>query len=342
MPEAAVPAKPAPRPSTLVVTGENRQEFMDHRMDLAKPAAAAPAPEPAKAEPAKADAAKAEPAAPAAAPEGEVAKLEADLKAEEAKPKGQQDEKKKQTFRERISEITEQKKTAQAETAKERERAERLERELAEERAKAAAPPPPADAPKAPLRAEFASDEEYQDARVDYRVKVARAEERKADAEANAKREGERVMGTYAERLKATKSEIPDFDARIEKSKDLVVAPHIRDAIFDSEVGPRMALYFADHPEEAARINRLSPSSGLREFGKIETMLETGGKVAATPEPKAEPKPAPRAEVSKAPEPINPLKGVGAAEPEPKIDSKGQFTGTFAEWKAFRKAGKIK
>lgn len=346
MPETVV-EKPAQRPSTLVVTGETRQAFMDHRMDIVKPPAAvageakverAPA---AKAEPAKAEPAKADAPAPAAAEE--VAKLEADLKAEEAK--AQPDEKKKQGIRERISEITEQKKTAQAEAAKERARAEKAERELAEERAKAAPPPAAApDEPKAPNRAEFATQEEYDDARVSYRVKVELAERDKAAAAARAKAEGERVVTTYGERLRAAKTEIPDFDARIEKAKDLPLAPHVRDAIFESEVGPRVCLYFADHPQEAERINKLAPAAAMREFGKIEAMIETSA-AAPKAEPKPEAKPAaaaPIAEISKAPPPIAPLKAGAGGESEARVDGKGNFVGTYAEYRAARKAGKIK
>ncbi len=94
----------APRTAALIVTSENRAEFMTKRMDLKAPAEAAKPETPV----APAAEVKVEPvvAAPVPAkPEEEATKLEAELKAEEAKP--QPDEKKKQTIRERISEITE-------------------------------------------------------------------------------------------------------------------------------------------------------------------------------------------------------------------------------------------
>lgn len=335
MPEIT-PVAPAPKVAALLVTSENRAEFMTKRMDLkatpeAAPVVVAPAPE------VKVSTPNPEVKAP---PAEEVKTLEADLKAEEAK--AQPDEKKKQGIRERISEINEQKKVAQEETRQAIARAEKAEKEAADLRARAAPPPPPpaADELKAPARAEFTTEEAYQDARVDYRVKIARAEERKAEAEARAKAEGDRVVSTYTERLSAAKKEIPDFDERINKNKDLMIPPHIRDAIFESEVGPRIALHFADHPGEADRLRGLAPNAALRELGKIEAMIES----AAKPAPKVDAvRPAaPKVEISAAPAPITPIRPTGIGEPEPKLDSAGNFKGTYAEWKSLRKAGKIK
>ena len=69
-----------------------------------------------------------------------------------------------------------------------------------------------------------------------------------------------------------------------------------------------------------------------REVGKIEAKLE---------KPKAEEKEVEEERiVSKAKPPITPLKGA-AAPAEPPINGKGEFTGSYKEWKAGRKAGKI-
>lgn len=336
MPEVAAPAaaKPEIPPSRLVVTSENRAEFMDKRMDLAKPAAAPVAAEPAKPAPAAEPAKTAASEPPKAAPTEEVAKLEA----EEAKP--ETPPARKQAIRERLSELTEQKKTAQAETAKERERAEKAERELADLRAKQVVAPPAAEEPKAPNRADFATDEAYEDARIDYRADQRLVARDKANAEAQAKAQGERVVATYNERLAVVKAEIPDYEARIAPVAELRIPPYIADSIYESEVGPRLPLYFGDHPEEAKRIIALPPLAALREIGKIEAMLEDTkpAKPAAAP---AKPAVQPAVAVSQAPPPISPLKPSNSAEPEAKVDAQGRWTGTFAEYKAARKAGKI-
>ncbi len=327
MPETVI-TKPEPRASTLVVTGETRQAFMDHRMDIAKPE---PAPVVVVAEPAKVEPVKV--SEPAKAIVEEATTLEAELKAEEEKP--QPDEKKKQTIRERISQINEKKKASDARADAAEARAAKAEKEAAELRTRAA-PPAKVEEPGAePQRAQFQSDDEYLNARVDYTVAKREAAREKAQAEARAKAESDRVVQTYSTRLAATKAETPDFDARIEKAKDLPISPHIRDAIFESEVGPKMALYFADHPEEATRLNGLSANAALREFGKIESMIETA---PAKPAPVVV---APVAAVSKAPPPISPIKAT-SGEPEVPIDSSGKFTGSYAEYKNLRKQGKIR
>mgnify|MGYP001383994529 CR=1 FL=1 len=327
MPEVAVPAKQEPRASTIVLTGETRAAFMDRRLDIAKPE-----PAPAAAEPAKVEPAKAEPAAPAAKSEP-VAEPDAELEAviAEAQTSNQKAEK-KQAFRERMSELTEAKKAAEAAREAEKARADKAEAEL---RAKATPPPAPEEL-QAPHRAAFATEDEYQDARVDYRVKLARENDRKEEAASRAKAEGERVVSTYAERLRATKADVKDYDARIEPMKDLLIPPYIRDSILESEVGPMLPLYFADHPAEARRIIGLPTTAALRELGKIEAMFETAHKSEA----KAEAKPV--AQVSKAPPPISPIKATNAGEDAPKVDAGGNFTGTYAEYKELRKAGKIR
>ena len=334
MPEAAIGTPE--RVAKTLVTSENLVAFNAKRLDLT-PVSVAPPELPAGGEkpptlevlPPSTSNAK-QPAA-AAEPIEETAKLQEELKAEEAK--SQPDEKKKEGIRERLSVLTQKRKDAEAETAKERARAEKAERELAEVRSKAAEPlPPPKEIGAEPQRAQFATEQEYLDARVSFQVDKTLSERAKTEAEARAKAEGERVVQTYGERLALVKAEVADFDQRIEKAKDLPIPPHISQAIYESEHGPRMVLYFADHPEEATRIARLGQNAAVREFGKIEAMFETKAPAQTVQKPAAE--------VSKAPPPIAPLKGASSAV-DAKVDSEGRFNGTYAEFKKLRKEGKM-
>ena len=113
-------------------------------------------------------------------------------------------------------------------------------------------------------------------------------------------------------------------------SSDVVVGDHIRDAILESDVGPKILYHLAENPEIAEKLSSLSTASALREIGKLEARFE---KVEA-PAAKA-------VSVSKAPAPIAPLKAKGSAL-DVNIDSKGEFHGTFQAWKAARLAGKIR
>ncbi len=338
MPEVQPAPAPAPeRVAAHVVTSENREEFLSHRLDLAKPApAAAPVAVEAKAEPAQEEVKPAPEAKEAEAPKPEE-QLE-EVIAEEKKPAP--DKAKKQQFSARMSELTERRKAAEAEAAKERAAREKAEKEAAE--LKARLTPPAEDPGDAPQRSSFETEEAYQDARVDYRVKKELAEKDKKAAEAREKDAREARDRAYGERLAAVKAEVgaDEFNKRIEAQKDLKIPVYIAEAMLESEIGPRLTLHFADHPAEMERLSKLTPPQALREFGKIEAMIETQAKEKpkqqpAPPEPKDE-KP------SAAPAPITPLKAIGVGEAESALDSSGNFKGTYAQWKALRRAGKIK
>jgi hypothetical protein len=89
--------------------------------------------------------------------------------------------------------------------------------------------------------------------------------------------------------------------------------------------------HLAKNPEIAEGLAKKSPASALREIGRLEAALS--GDKKPTPEKTAE-------TPSKAPEPISPIRATKAVDSP--IDSKGEFHGTYAQWKAARQAGKIK
>jgi hypothetical protein len=77
----------------------------------------------------------------------------------------------------------------------------------------------------------------------------------------------------YAERLAETRATIADFDAVMEAAQDITVAPHVADAVLDSERGPEIFYHMAQHPEFAERLNGLSPTRAAMEIGRIEAQL---------------------------------------------------------------------
>jgi hypothetical protein len=164
---------------------------------------------------------------------------------------------------------------------------------------------------------------------------VRLAERDKEQREATAKAEETKVLASWAEKVTAIKQSVPDFAEKIDASP-VQVAPYVRDAILDSEVGPRMLLHLAENKAEAEALGRMSAVRALKEIGKLEEKYLKGAPKA---EPKAEPK-APEVEISKAPAPINPLKGASAPLEAP-VNAQGEYVGTYAQWKALRKAGKI-
>jgi hypothetical protein len=122
---------------------------------------------------------------------------------------------------------------------------------------------------------------------------------------------------------------MPDFDD-IVASSDVVVNDDIRDAILESDVGPQILYHLAENDDVAKRIAGLSPKQALREIGKLEARFEAK-------ETAPEAKPIVR---SKAPAPIQPLRGSNPADVP--LSANGEWHGTFQAWKEARKAGKIR
>ena len=308
MPEAeqAVPA------SRVVVTSENRAEFMQHKLDIAAPP---------KAE-------SAEPVKEEAEPEAKAEPEKAEPKAEEPKKEeAKEPEKKSHPIKERFSELTKQREDAKAEAAKERERAEAAEKKAADLEAKLNPPLPQVNAE--PKRDQFKTDEEYEDARIDYRADLRLAAREQAQ-----RQEGAR--SAWKEGVTEISKEVPDYQARLDKST-VLIANEVRDAIIDSgKVGPRILLHLADDQEFTASLAKMPLVRALKEIGKLEDKY-------SKPAPKAEQKEEAKkeVEVSKAPAPIAPLKGANAPA-DASVNAQGEFTGTYADWKAQRKAGKIK
>lgn len=310
------------RTASNVVTGENREAFMAERLRVVTPE-----PETKK------------PDAPAAEEKKEPAK------AEEKKEDDKGDKRAgngKHGLNERMSELTQARKTAEAKAEAETAARVRAEAEAAELRAKLVSLPlprkeTPAAADAAPTREQFSSDQDYYQALTEYRVDQRLAERDRETAEAKEKASQTARLAGFQKRMADAKAANPEFEAKLAAS-NARVSDQVREAILDSEVGPKILEHFADHPEDAERIAGLTVGGALREIGKLEARLEAPAKQGTvTPEPKADAK----VEISRAPEPINPLRGNGAAVEEP-INSKGEFVGDFATWKRLRKEGKIK
>ena len=318
--------------TAVVVTSENLAEFNAERLGVAKPEpAAAPAGEkPVEGEPAVESASDADPATAGA----EAGEQQGKTTESEAKPK----------VHLRFSELTEQRKQAEAEAAKARdeakaarERAELAEREAQELRAKYEPPKPDELGPK-PARAQFSTDEDFSLALEDWAGE-------KAIRERDAKEAAAKIERAWTERQTATKAELPDYDAVIAAGANLVVSNQVSDAILESDVGPKILYHLAKNPALVDELKRVSVTSALRKIGNLEAKLSAETpKPAAASETKVEPaKPAVAAtEISRAPAPISPLKGGDTSTASSPIDSKGQFHGTYAEYKAARKAGLIK
>ena len=290
-----------------VLTSENAAEFYAQKLGLA-PAETAP----------EADVAETQQAEPEPV---EVEGSEPEAK-EEAKP---QDEPKKQNpkLERRFSEITKQREEARREAEAERQRRVELEQRLAA--LEQQAPKPQVD--QEPQPSQFQDAFEYAKALAEYTADKRIEEMKRQEAEAKVEAERQKVIETWTQKVEQVKAELPDFDDMV-ASSDVVVSNDIRDAILESDVGPKILYHLAENSEFAKKVAAMPTRAALKEIGKLEARFEA----------KAEEKPVAK---SKAPAPVTPIRAASGVA-ETKMSSDGQWYGSYAEWKAARKAGKVR
>ena len=252
---------------------------------------------------------------------------------EEAEAEAKQEGERKQNpkLERRFSEITKQREEARKEAQQEREARQALEQRLAaleQQRVQPQQAAPAADSEPQP--SQFSDAFEYAKALAEYTADKRLAERDRQVAEAKDAEKRQEVIQTWAKKVETAKAELPDFDD-IVASSDVVVNDDIRDAILESDVGPKILYHLAENEDIAKKIAGMNPKAALREIGKLEARFEA--------KPEAE-KTAPIVK-SKAPAPIQPLRGSRGVADIP-MSTNGEWHGTFAAWKEARKAGKIR
>jgi chromosome segregation ATPase len=225
----------------------------------------------------------------------------------------------------RFEKITKQREEARAEAQREREARESLEARLRELEAKAQ--PQKAESGE-PRPEQFADMYEYAKALTDYRVEQRLQEEKLKEVRAKVEAERQKVIDTWTNRVKAAKAEIPDFEDMV-GSADVVVSNEVRDAIFESEAGPRILYHLAENPEIAEKLQGMTVTGALRMIGKLEAQFEKTDTQTKT------------VGKSKAPPPINPIRSAANGR-DVALTSDGKFEGSYQAYKAARLAGKIR
>lgn len=232
----------------------------------------------------------------------------------------------------RFSEITKQREQAREEARREREAREQLESRLRElEQRIAPQQTEVQSVDQEPQPSQFNDAFEYAKALAEYSTEKALKERDRQEAERRANEERDKVLQTWSQKIEAVKSELPDFEEMVQ-SADVAVPDYVRDAIIESEVGPKVLYHLAENPDYARQISQMNPAKALRELGKLEARFEVKSEPAQS-----------KAVVtkSKAPNPISPIKATSNVT-EVGIGSDGQFHGTYQQWREARKAGKIR
>jgi hypothetical protein len=193
----------------------------------------------------------------------------------------------KSPVQDRIDELTRARREAEREAAYWRQRATPTQE-----------PAPPAK----PSVDQFKDYGEFVEALADWKADQKVSEALKARDTQTAQTAEQRVQETkaqtFAERQATAKTSIPDYDAVV-GAADIPIAPHLGEAILDSDKGPELVYHLAKNPAEAARLSALSPLAAARELGRLEATL---GQSASPAKP-----------VTKAPAPMKPTSGAGSS-----------------------------
>jgi len=304
-----------------VLTSENSEAFYANKLGLAEEAPVEAIVEETPTEPA------------------EEANDQSEPQPEETKEtKATEEKKQNPKLEKRFSELTKQREEARKEAQREREAREALENRLKELEVKVN-PQPVEQVNAKPSPSQFNDAFEYAEALAEWSAEQAILNREKAEAEKKLQEERSKVIKSWNERLETVKADLPDYDEMIASASDITVSDEIRDAMLESEQGPRILYHLAENPELAEKLNSMSKVSALREIGKLEARFEAKETPKETPKTEAETKPS--VAKSKAPAPISPIK-TSSAVADVGVGSDGEFHGTYQQWRESRKAGKIR
>lgn len=301
-----------PKQASSIVTSENLAEYNADKLGLASessPTAADTVDEKSSSEPA-------------------ADKGQSEQKLAEDEATGTDEKKQNPKLEKRFSELTKARKEAEAQVAEERKARESLEARLAALEGNRAPNQEP-ESNRKPTPDDFKDAFEYAEALADWSAEqaLARRDQEIKQKEVQAKRET--VIQTWQQKLEATKAELPDYEVMV-ASSDVKVNDTVRDAILESDVGPRILYELASDDELAEKLSTMTTAGALKLIGKLEAQFEkTEAPVAGKKTVAAK---------SKAPEPIRPLRSTsGIAD----VGMDGNDM-SYQQWKAARQAGKIR
>jgi len=298
------------RPTYTVVTNENKADFVAEKLGWNKEAPVA-----------------AEPAEPVESAESTEAEA-----SEPAQATDETERKPNPKIERRFSEITKQREAAKQEAERERQARVEMEGRLKEMEAKLnPAPQETVQTDPKPNPEQFSDMFEYAEALAEWTADKRFKEEKAKEAAQKVEQERAKFMETWASRVNDFRAKTPDFDDLV-GSADVVVSNEVRDAIFESEMGPQILYHLAENLDTAKKLQGMTASAALRMIGKLEAKFE---------EAPASSSKETIAKTSKAPPPISPIRAA-ANGPVTELDDNRQFHGSYQAWKAARMAGRIR
>jgi len=295
--------------ASQVLTSENAAEFYANRLGLAESSADTEAVE--------------------ETPEPESEESQSEPKEAEKEANQEGERKQNPKLEKRFSEITKQREEARQEAQRERQARVDLEQRLAAMEQQRQ-PQQPSYVDQEPQPSQFADAFEYAKALAEFSTEKALAERDRQVAQLREQEAQQKIIQSWAQKVQEAKADLPDFDDLV-ASSDVVVNNAVRDAILESDVGPKILYHLAENNDLAKRIASLSPNAALREIGRLEARFDV----------KTDTKQTAPVVRSKAPAPIQPIRG-GQGQADVPMSANGEWHGSYQAWKLARKAGKIR
>lgn len=194
-----------------------------------------------------------------------------------AAPEGESQRVESKTFtQEQLNEII------QAEKAKaEAKAARRYNRELRSTLERFAPQESQKQADESPKRDQYGSDEQWLDARDNWRdAKRERVTQQERAAQAE-KQTHSKIDKLYVEAEKLSGFNKETFEEVLQDHGTPVMAQ----ALIDSDVSPQLMAWMSGHPEEVERISKLAPARQAAEIGKVEAKLSAPRVIKDAPTP---------------------------------------------------------
>lgn len=128
---------------------------------------------------------------------------------------------------------------------------------------------------KEPQRQDFKTDDEYIEARADWKAELKVAER-------DALRQQAELDAGVERRFKNAMEAVPDFQ-RVIEANPLSFPEHMRAYVRESDMSAEICYHFAKDPQAFAKVVALHPVRQLVELGKIEAKLAPFGSSASSP-----------------------------------------------------------
>lgn len=140
---------------------------------------------------------------------------------------------------------------------------------------------------EAPKREAFKTDEEFEDAKFEYRYQLRRQKEQSEESLKQAQARVKEVEETYRSNVNKFREglEVDDWDETLNQSLPLHDA--VVFSIAELENGPQVSYYLGKHPDFTKKLATLSPYSAVMEVGKLAASLAGKQKTGAGNRPEA-------------------------------------------------------